>query len=253
MSLTSGPLPDHALLIRQLETVAELSTRDRDALSSLPMRTKAIPGGRDIVREGDRPTESCLMLSGLACRYKVVGGGRRQIMSIHFPGDLPDLQSLELDVMDHGILALSEVRVAFIPHDAIRSLIDREPGIRSALLKQSLIDASMFREWIVNVGRRTAIERVAHVFCECFVRLRVRGLAGSHSFQLLLTQAELADATGLSNVHVNRTLQELRRAGLVRSSGKRHEILDWPALQTVGDFNPAYLHIRPAYLAANAA
>ena len=253
MSLNSGKSPEHALLIRQLETVAELSTSDREALSSLPMRIKTIASGRDIVREGDRPTESCLMVSGLGCRYKVVSGGRRQIMAIHFPGDLPDLQSLALDVMDHSILALSPVRVAFIPHETIRSLIDREEGIRIALLKQSLIDASMFREWIANVGRRSALERIAHVFCECFVRLRVRGLAGSQSFQLLLTQAELADATGLSNVHVNRTLQELRRAGLVRSTGKRHEILDWPALQMVGDFNPAYLHIRPAYLAADAA
>jgi CRP-like cAMP-binding protein len=208
------------------------------------MRTRNISEGDDIVREGSRPIESCLLLSGLAGRYKLVAGGRRQIVSFHFPGDLPDLQSLTLGTMDHSLGALSPVRVAFIPHDAILKTMDQEKGVRDVLMKLGLIDGSIFREWIANVGRRTALERISHVFCECFVRLRVRGLADGWSFQLLFTQTQLGDATGMSNVHVNRTLQQLRRRELLRTTGRKYEIINWPALRQVADFDPAYLHLR---------
>jgi CRP-like cAMP-binding protein len=241
----SNVSPEHALLIRQLEIIADLGLEDREALAALPMRTRNVPAGEDLVSEGDRPSESCLVLSGLVCRYKLAGGGGgRQILAFHFPGDLPDLQSLTLEVMDHGLLALSPVRAAFIPHAAIHQAVEEKRGVRNALLKCGFVDGSIFREWIANVGRRNALERVAHVFCECFTRMTARGLANGQSFEFLLTQAELADATGLSNVHVNRTMQQLRRSRLVKTEGRKLEILDWPGLQAAGDFDPSYLHMR---------
>jgi CRP-like cAMP-binding protein len=223
--------PDHAKLIRQLETIASLSETDREALAALPVRVKAVGENRDIVREGDRPSESCLILEGLVCRYKMVVGGRRQIVSFHFPGDMPDLQSLYLDAMDHSISALVPTRVAFIAHDAINRMADSHPSVGRVLAKHALIDGSIFREWVANVGRRSALERIA--------------LVQQPTFELPLTQAELGDATGLSNVHVNRSLQELRRLGLIATVGRIHSILNWDQLQDIADFRPGYLHLRP--------
>ena len=236
--------PNHARLISQLESIANLCDADRAALASLPMRVREIGENRDFVREGDRPIEICLVLEGLVCRHKIVAGGRRQIVSFHFPGDLPDLQSLHLDVMDHSLSALTPARVGFIPHDAIRTVMRSQTGIGDAIAKHSLVDGSIFREWVANVGRRTALERIAHVICECFTRMRALGLAQKETFELPLTQLEIGDATGLSNVHVNRTMQQLRRLALIKTVGKRHTILDWEQLQETADFRPGYLHLR---------
>jgi CRP-like cAMP-binding protein len=240
--------PDHAQLIRQIETIAELSEPDRAALATLPMRMKTVDEDRDIVREGSRPTECCLILEGLVCRYKMVARGRRQIVSFHFPGDMPDLQSLHLEVMDHSLAALTPARVAFIPHDAVRAMIHSNSGVADALVKHALVDGSIFREWVANVGRRTALERIAHVICESFVRMRALGLVKQDTFELPLTQLEIGDATGLSNVHVNRTLQELRRLLVIKTAGKVHTILDWELLQETADFRPDYLHLRPQFV-----
>jgi CRP-like cAMP-binding protein len=239
--------PHHARLIRQLETIAPLQSVDHAALAALPLRLKAVAENRDIVREGERPTECCLILDGLVCRYKVVAGGRRQIVSFHLPGDLPDLQSLHLDVMDHSLATLTPARVGFISHDDIRAVVNSYPRIRHALDKYVRVDGSIFREWVANVGRRTARERIAHVICECFVRMQALGLVHRETFELPLTQGEIGDATGLSNVHVNRTMQELRRQSLIHTRGKVHTILNWEQLQETADFRPAYLHFRPDF------
>jgi CRP-like cAMP-binding protein len=238
--------PEHARLIRQLGTIAVLDDADRAALATLPIRLKSIAENRDIIREGSRRTESCLVLDGFVCRYKMVVGGRRQILSFHLSGDLPDLQSLHLPVMDHSLSALTSVRVAFIPHDAIRALVLKRPSVGDALMRHAFIDGAIFREWIANVGRRTALERISHVMCETFVRMRALGLVTEAEFDLPLTQAELGDATGLSNVHVNRTLQEMRRLGLITTIRKKHSITNWDMLKETADFDPAYLHLRAA-------
>jgi CRP-like cAMP-binding protein len=238
--------PEHSLLIQQLRTIADLDDGDVAALAGLPLRIKMVGENRDILREGSRTTESCLILEGLVCRYKMVAGGRRQILSFHLPGDLPDLQSLHLIVMDHSLAALTPARVAFIPHDAIRALLRQRQGVSNALMRHALIDGSIFREWIANVGRRTALERIAHVMCETYVRMRALGIVKADEFELPLTQAELGDATGLSNVHVNRTLQEMKRLGLIVTRKKIHSIVDWQQLQETADFDPAYLHLNPA-------
>lgn len=231
-------------LLRQLDSVVELAPEDRAAVLSLPYRIKAVAEKRDLLREGSHPVESCLVLEGIVCRYKMLSNGRRQILSFHFPGDMPDLQSLYLRTMDHSIAAITPARVAFIPHESVRTLIRAQPNVADALSRSTMIDASIYREWIANVGRRTALERVAHVICECFARLRAVGLAKLRTFELPLSQMELADATGLSNVHVNRTMRELRRLGLVETNSKVHGIVDWELLQETADFDPAYLHLR---------
>lgn len=236
-----------SMMIRQLRTIAEIDEHGEVALGALPFRTRDVPENRDVVREGDRPTECCLVLEGLVARYKLVADGRRQILSFHFPGDLPDMQGLNLEVMDHSITALTPARMAFISHEAVRQVMETHPHVRRALTKYTLVDASIYREWIANVGRRTALERVAHIICECYVRMRALGLVTGDEFELPLTQLELGDATGLSNVHVNRTLQELRRMNLISISGNVHRILDWPLLQETADFNQDYLHLQPEY------
>ncbi len=234
----------HERLIIQIESIAVLNDSDRAGLKTLPLRLKSIGENRDIVREGASVTDSCLIISGVVCCYKVVAGGRRQILSFHFAGDMPDLQSLHLNTADHSLAALTPVQVAFISHEAIRVLMRANPGVNDALIRHLLIDSSIFREWVANVGRRNAIERIAHVICECFVRMRALGLATATDLELPLTQSEIGDATGLSNVHVNRTLKELRRKRLISTNGKIHSILDWEALQETADFDPAYLHLR---------
>ena len=240
----SATIYEQQRLIRQLESTSELSDEDRAAILTLPIRIRAIPEGRDIIREGEEPTESCLILDGMACRYKVLSNGRRQILSFHFPGDIPDLQSLQLKVMDHSLLGVTPVRAAFIPHDAVRTLMLARPRTGDALIRHVMVDAAIYREWICNVGRRTALERVAHLICECFVRMQAIGLATLANFDLPLTQTELGDAMGLSSVHINRTMKELRRLELIRTNGKVHGILDWDRLKEIAGFDPAYLQLR---------
>ncbi len=231
-------------LTTQLDLVFELSKDDRAAIEALPVRTKMVGERRDIIREGVVPTECCLLVSGMVCRYKMLSNGRRQILSFHFAGDLPDLQSLHLKTMDHSLATITESRLAFIPHDAVRKLIRARPSVADALMHHLLVDAAIYREWIANVGRRTALERVAHLICECFTRLHALGAARQATFELPLTQAEIGDATGLSNVHVNRTLKELRRLGLIATNGKVHAILDWEMLRDAAGFDPGYIHLR---------
>lgn len=241
----TGPTasPEHALLIRKLETTERLGPEDKQALSALPLQIRDVEADTDIVREGDRPSACCLVLDGFFSRYKIVGEGQRQILALNIPGEIPDLQSLFLRTLDHSLASLTPARLAYIPHSALYDIVAQYPRITAALWRETLIDASIFREWIANVGRRSARQRVAHVLCELMVRLKAVGLAGDHAMQLPLTQAELADATGLSAVHVNRVLQELRAEGLIKSRGRHTEATDWPGLKAAGEFDAGYLHM----------
>jgi CRP-like cAMP-binding protein len=234
---------DHPL-VRHLESVATLSHDEKCALVNLPMQVVDIKTDQEIVREGDRPTRSCLILEGLACTFKHTGDGKRQIMAFHIPGDIPDLQSLYLAVLDSSLGTITPCKVAFIQHQALRDLCARQPGIATALWRTSLIDASIFREWVTNVGRREAYSRVAHLLCETLVRLTAVGLAADHACELPITQSELADATGMTTVHVNRTLQDLRGDGLISLNGGKLKALSWEGLKRAGDFDPTYLHLE---------
>ena len=239
-------LPPHDRLIRRLESIAaKLSDDDKNALRRLPLQRKRVSAREDIVVEGDRPSHCCLLVDGLLHRYKSLANGTRSVLAYHVPGDIPDLQSLFLHTLDHSIGAVTDCQIAMIPHSAMYELIETRPRIAAAFWRETLIDAAIFREWIVNASARPARPRLAHLFCEHFDRLRSVGLAEENGFILPMTQTELGHATGMSAVHVNRSMQELRAAGLIASEGQFLRILDWPQLQKVGGYESRYLHMNP--------
>lgn len=232
-----------AALIRKLESIAPLAHEEKAALLRLPLRLKTVAADQDIVSEGDIPLESCLIVEGFACRYNLTAEGKRQIHSFHISGDIPDLQSLHLKVMDHSLGTLVPSKLAFIRHDDLRTLMRNHPRLGDLFWRDTLIDAAVFRQWILGLGRREAHGRIAHLLCELLVRLRAVELVEDHVFVLPVTQAELGDALGISTVHVNRVLQELRREGLISLHGGTLKVLDWEGLQKAGEFNPTYLHL----------
>jgi CRP-like cAMP-binding protein len=242
--------PKYNPMIRKLESVFTLTDDERQALENLPMQTAAIKADQDIVREGDAPSRSCLLLSGFACTYKMTVQGKRQIVSFDLPGDIPDLQSLHLKVLDNSLSTISPCSVGFITHDDLHDLCTRYPRIAAAFWRETLIDAAIFREWVLNVGRREAYTRIAHVLCELLTRLRAVDLVEDHACTLPITQGEFADAIGVTPVHVNRVLQAMRADGLIEQKGDRLNIPDWEKLKQAGEFDPTYLHLESHQAAA---
>ncbi|MDR7037797.1 CRP-like cAMP-binding protein [Methylobacterium sp. BE186] len=232
-------------LIRKLESIAQISDAERQAILSLPANIRLCEPRQDIVCDKDQPSHCCLVLSGWVCRYKLLTEGKRQILSFHIPGDLPDLQSLQLAVMDHSLANVTACRLAFIPHENMRELVVRFPNLGAALWRDTLVDAAIFREWMTGIGRRTAQARIAHLFCEMYLKLQAVGLARSYRCELPLTQSDIADALGLTNVHVNRSLKALRGQELITTRGRELVIHDWPGLTKAAEFDPTYLHLGP--------
>lgn len=231
------------MLIRKLESMEPLSQPERQAIKDLPVRIHAVDARQDIVRDGDLPQQCCLILSGWACRYKLLHEGKRQILSFHIAGDIPDLGNLHIPAMDHGLASVTKATVGFIPHDNLRALTDAFPRIGALFWRATLIDAGVFRAWIVGMGRRSAFERIAHLFCEMYLKLQVVGLAGDHRCPMPVTQADLADALGLTSVHVNRVLQTMRGRALITLRSSTLVIAAWDELIRVSEFDPAYLQI----------
>jgi CRP-like cAMP-binding protein len=243
MQKNAGNHPGEAL-IRKLEQRDRLSDEEKRILDEAVVRIKDFAVDEDLVREGDRPTESILLLEGFAARYKGLADGRRQITAIHVAGDFVDLHSFLLHRMDHGVVALSPCRVGTVPHETLREITERHPHLARLLWLSTLIDGAIHREWLVAMGRRPALGQMAHLLCELFLRLRAVGRTESNTFRLPLTQAELGDALGLSTVHVNRVAQELRTANLVSWRGQLVTITDWKGLSAVAEFDPAFLHLE---------
>lgn len=218
-----------------------LSEDDRSAILALPCTRRTFHRDAYLVREGE-PAQNChLLLSGFAYRQKLISQGSRQIISIHIAGEFVDLQNALLDIADHNVQSLTRSEVAVIPRAALVDLIATRPTIGRAVWLDTLVDASIFREWVVNVGRRDAKARIAHLLCELMLRLRSAG-DGETVCDFPLTQEQLADATGLTAVHTNRTLQVLRKDGLIKLSDSKLTVLDWDRLAEEGDFNERYLH-----------
>jgi CRP-like cAMP-binding protein len=232
-------------LIRSLERFGPLSKAERTALDALATTIRNFAPHQDLVAEGDRPLDCKLILEGFACRYKLRADGRRQIMSFHIAGDFVDLEGLLTGEMDHSIGTLSRGRMAVVPHEIMLNLTESHPRITRALWRTTLLDAAVFRRWLVGVGRKAANARIAHLLCEMCVRLKAVGLSQNGSYDLPVTQAELGDALGLSTVHVNRTLQNLRSQGLIRLRGGRVTIEDWEGLKAAGEFDSKYLQAGP--------
>ncbi|MEA1833397.1 Crp/Fnr family transcriptional regulator [Methylobacterium durans] len=233
-----------APLLRKLESIATLSGAAREAVAALPMTVRVVEPRHDLARDKDRPSHCCVVLTGWACRYKLLDEGRRQILSFHVPGDIPDLQSLHLQVLDHSLGTVTQCRVGFLPHEALRELCVRFPDAASALWRDTLIDASIFREWMTGIGRRTAHGRIAHIICEMYLKLHAIGLAENDRCPWPVTQTDIGDALGLSNVHVNRVLGDLRAQGLIGPRERDLVIQDWDALRALGEFDATYLHME---------
>jgi CRP-like cAMP-binding protein len=229
-------------LLKRWDRRVAISKDDRDALIGLPWSHRGFGREAYIVREGE-PTSTCgLLVSGFVFRQKLVSDGARQIISFHIPGEFFDLQNSMLDVADHNVQSLNRASVAMVHRNALLELMSERPNIRRAIWLDSLIDASVFREWVVNVGRRDARARIAHLLCELADRLRASGVSNGELYDFPVTQEQIGDATGLTAVHTNRTLQSLRKDGLISLSSSQLTILDWESLADIGDFSERYLH-----------
>ncbi|MBB2962566.1 Crp/Fnr family transcriptional regulator [Methylobacterium sp. R2-1] len=231
----SGPV------LRKLQGFSRLEEADAAALAMCEAGTRLVPAGTDLIREGDRPEGMLAITEGFACRYKLRENGARQIMAYLIPGDVCDLDISVLNRMDHAIGTLTTCRVARIAPEASRDLRSR-PALARGLHRAAIVDEAILREWIMNLGRRSAVERLAHLFCELLVRMRAVGLTCGNSYDLPITQLDLADTTGMTSVHVNRSLGELRRAGLIERKGKRLTLCDLARLMEMAEFRPNYLH-----------
>lgn len=232
-------------LTRRLEEYTPLTDSDRAELARLcAQSTRTIAAKRDLISEGDAPRSIYVILDGWACHYRMLENGRRQIVDYAIPGDLCDLNLFVLDRMDHSICAITRLKVAEVGREVLHRVVTNFPNITTALWWVELVSKSIHREWIVNVGQRSARERIAHLFCELFLRLESVGLTNGFSCDFPLTQNEIAETTGLTSVHVNRTIQELRREGLLILERHRLTIPDMFALESAGLFNPNYLHLK---------
>lgn len=240
MQLTSPLQP----MVRKLAYWSDLDAADQEALLTLPHRVKTMERNGYIVREGEKTTHSCVLLSGFAIRHKIVAGGARQIVAVHMKGDVVDLQNSFLGIADHSVQVLTAAEVAFIPREAVKQLAFKRPSVGMAMWFDTLVDASVFREWIANVGRRDARARIAHLLCEFALRLKVAGLGKATDYELPMTQEQIADCVGLTPVHVNRTLKTLEAEKLItRRNTRTVTIGDWKKLADAGDFESTYLHL----------
>jgi CRP-like cAMP-binding protein len=230
-------------LIRKLETFAELSQEEQRALQDAVGATRSYSSHEDLLREGDHNSGVPVVITGFACRHKMLPDGRRQIIGYFLPGDMCDARVFILKRMDHTISALSPTTTCLLPRDAVLDLTSRYPRITRAFWWNTLVEEAVVRQWLVNIGQRTALERLAHLFCEIYVRLQIVGLASAAGCELPVTQSELADTVALSTVHVNRTLKELRRIGLASMSSKSLVIHDLAGLRALAMFDPSYLHL----------
>ncbi|MDB5698439.1 MAG: Crp/Fnr family transcriptional regulator [Alphaproteobacteria bacterium] len=239
--------PEHPLelLARNLELRAHMPKKDREAVLDLPYTLRTLEPSTYTIREADPPEFCTILVSGFAYRQKLTGDGARQIVGLHIPGDALDFQNLFLDVSDHSIQMLTRGEVAFVSRTAMQEIARSRSAVGHAILVKILVESSIFREWVLNVGRRNSRTRLAHVLCELGVRLEAEGLAEAYGYELPMTQEQLADALGLTPVHVNRTLKTLEAEGLIQRTKRNISFPDWNRLRAIGDFNQRYLHLEP--------
>jgi len=230
-------------LLRKLANFTQLSEDESNAVDECSQDVREFAAREDVISQGDRTGGVKLLLDGFACRYKVLEDGRRQIVAYFVPGDLCDLRVFILKRMDHSIGAVVASKVATISPENILRLTHTYPTLTRALWWSTLVEEAIAREWLVNVGQRDALERTAHLFCELLYRFRAVGLNNGNSCTLPLTQVELAETLGLSSVHVNRTLQELRRRNLITLESGTLTIQNLDELKNLSFFNPDYLHL----------
>lgn len=232
-----------ATLLASLENRDQLSGEEREALERLNWRFRDFSRGTEIIRDRSRPAESCLIVSGFGVRAGYLRSGQRQLTAVLVPGDFADLHGLMLKVMDHSVIALTDCRVAFVDHASLRRLSSDFPHLWRLLTLLLVIDGSIQRSWLVSIGRRNPVSHLAHLICELHMRLFAVGFATPDQFEFPIGQADLADLLGLSVVHTNRTLQELRSLNLVKWRGGIVQLPDPKALAALAEFDPIYLHL----------
>lgn len=232
-----------APMVRKLSLRVELTETDRDAILALPYVLRKLDAGQYLVWDGDRSQNSFLLLSGFVYRHKHAGNGRRQILSIHMKDDIVDLQNLLLGVADDAVQMLTAGEVAVISVDDLRELAYHHPTVSRAMWYETFVEGSICCEWLLNVGRRDARTRIAHLLCEFAMRIETNDTGEGMTYELPFTQEQLADAVALTSVHVNRTLMKFEQDSLIHRTKRMITITDWEQLVAVGDFRPRYLHL----------
>ena len=231
------------LHLTKLRARDDVSSEEEADLRAAVSECRSYRADQLIVRQHVKTTECVLLISGFAGCFKDLRSGERQITKLQIGGDFLDLHGLTLKPLDHNIIALTSCTVAVFPHAALHALTEKHAHLTRLLWFQTNLDAAVQREWEVSLGRRTAVQRLAHLFCEMQARMALVGLDDARGFAFPLTQTDLAECTGLTSVHVNRTLKELRERGLVEVRGGRVDIHDLAALRTAGEFDPTYLYL----------
>ncbi|WP_114951484.1 Crp/Fnr family transcriptional regulator [Sphingosinicella terrae] len=232
-----------SLFLGRLLRRSELAQAERQAVLGLKSQVAQVRAHRDIVLLGDQVNSCCLVVDGLAARFDQLADGRRQLTALHIPGDICDLQSVVAPVASWGIEALTTTTVLHVPHAELKRVASEHPGLALAFWRDTIADASILAKWVVNLGRKSAQSRIAHLLCEMGVRMEQAGLGRRAAFAFDITQNQLADAMGLTAVHVNRTLQAMRGDALVRFAGRTVELHDWDRLARIAEFDPAFLQV----------
>lgn len=229
------------LLIRRLQARDTLSSGEHAILYAAAGASERYRAHTTIIREGERQMQSRLVSKGFVARVKMLPDGGRQITGLHIAGDFVDLHSFLLKSLDHDLVALSDVELIAFPHEGLKRITEQAPHLTRMLWLLTIIDAAIHREWLANAGRKSALQQVASLFCEMVIRHRLIGLTGDAAIPFPLTQIDLADACGLSPVHVNRVVQELRETGLVEWRARKLTVLDFDGLAQVAQFDPSFL------------
>jgi CRP-like cAMP-binding protein len=233
----------HDVILRKLNLHSDLGKAEIAAICALPCLERALAAGEDVVCQGDRPKVSVAVIEGMLARYHTLPSGRRQYLSFHIPGDIPDSQALFIDVMDHAVCAMDAARVALIPHGALCALLDQHPQAAFAFWRETLVDAAIFRQAITNNSARSTEARLAHFFCEQYYRARAGGHARPGACALPLSQVQLGETLGVSLPSISRALQRLRRTRAVAFDRGWLEVRDWTRLAAIAGFDAAYLHL----------
>lgn len=229
--------------LKKLRLRTAISADEERVIRDLVAETRAVRPDQFLIRAGQDLNQSILLLDGWLVRSKDLESGERQILEVHLPGDFADLHGFTLKRLDHDVVSISECVIALVPHERLLELTEQQPHLTRIYWLLTNIDAAIAREQALSLGRRSAISRMAHLFCELHLRLGIVGKTDGDTFEFPLTQRELSECLGLTVVHVNRTLQELRRRNVVESENRRISIIDRPTLESIAEFDPAYLQL----------
>jgi CRP-like cAMP-binding protein len=236
----------HQILIRKLKEHSRLSREALEEIGALSSTTREVKANEDLVRQGDDPNFSVLVISGMVARYHLLKNGRRQYLSFHMTGDMPDSQALFIDKMDHAVCAIGPALVACLSHKELIAAFNRCPALGFAIWRETLIDAAIFREAITNNSARTMLARMAHLFCELFYRAQASGLTDENACQVPISRAQLGETLGMSIATVNRALEKLRTSRAADFRSGAVVVRNWRRLTEIGQFNPGYLHLKKA-------